>query len=160
MKRSVYTDDDVAEAVAESQSVMQVLEKLGIKKAGGSHSHMSARIKRMGLDTSHFLGRGSNKGRAPVNKRTSQEVLVRRPPGSNKEKTVALRRAMLDSGVGHTCSICGILDEWNGLGLTLEVDHIDGDWHNNLIENLRFLCPNCHSQQWTTNRPHKSRMSV
>ena len=160
MTRRVYTDDDVAGAVAKSQSVMEVLERLGIKKAGGSHAHMSARIKRMGLDTSHFLGRRSSKGRAPANKKTAQEVLVRRPPGSTKEKTAVLRRVMLESGVGHTCSICGILDEWNGVKLTLEVDHVDGDWHNNLIENLRFLCPNCHSQQETTNRPHKNRMSV
>ena len=160
MSATKYTDDDVAKAVAESQSVMQVLEKLGIKKAGGSHSHMSARIKRMGLDTSHFLGRGSNKGRSPANKKTSQEILVRLSPESGKEKTPVLRRAMIEVGVRHVCSICGIIDEWNGAKLTLEIDHVDGDWHNNQIENLRFLCPNCHSQQWTTNRPHKNRMPV
>jgi hypothetical protein len=30
--------------------------------------------------------------------------------------------------------------------LRLEIDHIDGDYHNNLAENLRYLCPNCHTQ--------------
>lgn len=33
-----------------------------------------------------------------------------------------------------------------GLPLTLEVDHIDGDFLNNILTNLRFLCPNCHRQ--------------
>lgn len=35
---------------------------------------------------------------------------------------------------------------WCGRKLTLHVDHIDGDFHNNLPENFRFLCPNCHNQ--------------
>lgn len=42
------------------------------------------------------------------------------------------------------CKECG-LSEWRGKKLVLELDHIDGDTSNNTIENLRFLCPNCHS---------------
>lgn len=45
---------------------------------------------------------------------------------------------------GEKC-LCG-LNEWKGQSLTLELDHIDGNPNNNLRENLRFLCPNCHSQ--------------
>jgi 5-methylcytosine-specific restriction endonuclease McrA len=45
----------------------------------------------------------------------------------------------------YSCSECGISD-WNGKELRLELDHIDGDSTNNLVENLRLLCPNCHSQ--------------
>lgn len=43
----------------------------------------------------------------------------------------------------YTCEACGIGNEYNGKPLSLELDHIDG---NNKIENLRILCPNCHSQ--------------
>ena len=43
------------------------------------------------------------------------------------------------------CSCCNI-DSWQGKNITLELDHIDGCAHNCKIENLRLLCPNCHSQ--------------
>jgi hypothetical protein len=45
----------------------------------------------------------------------------------------------------NTCEGCG-LNQWNDKPLVMEVDHIDGDVNNNNINNLRVLCPNCHSQ--------------
>lgn len=57
-----------------------------------------------------------------------------------------LRRALLESGMPYECATCGINAMWRGQPLTLDIDHIDGDFLNNEIENLRFLCPNCHRQ--------------
>jgi len=45
---------------------------------------------------------------------------------------------------GHKCESCS-LEEWMGKPIALELDHIDGDNKNNVKENLRLLCPNCHS---------------
>jgi hypothetical protein len=44
------------------------------------------------------------------------------------------------------CAICGISDEWNGKKLMLQMDHINGVNTDHRLENLRFVCPNCHSQ--------------
>ncbi len=58
-----------------------------------------------------------------------------------------LKKKMLQAGLlEDRCSICGILPEWQGKPLTLQLDHIDGDRTNNSQANLRIVCPNCHAQ--------------
>ncbi len=54
-------------------------------------------------------------------------------------------RRFLSERRGYKCEVCGI-DSWNGKEITLHVDHVNGDPSNNHPENLRLICPNCHSQ--------------
>lgn len=54
-------------------------------------------------------------------------------------------RKILSKLRGYRCECCGI-GSWQGKKLTLQVDHIDGNAGNNMPENLRLICPNCHSQ--------------
>jgi len=68
---------------------------------------------------------------------------------SNHLSNSAIKRILIDHyNRGDNCELCGIKD-WGDQPLTLELDHIDGDNFNNSLDNLRFICPNCHSQ--TTN---------
>ncbi len=67
-------------------------------------------------------------------------------------------RRVLEEKLGLVCNSCGIGEIWNDKPITLEVNHIDGFAYNNVIENLEFLCPNCHSQT-DTYRNKGSRVS-
>lgn len=135
---------------------MEVLDYLGLRRAGGTHTHVSKKLKSFEIDTSHFTGQGWSRGQAARNRRTPDEVLVLRDVSRGKEKTVALRRALKAIGRKEECA-CGVGPFWNGKKLTLEIDHINGKWEDNRRENLRFICPNCHSQEETSNMPHKYR---
>lgn len=151
-----YTKEVLSEAVENSLSVAGVLRYLGLKQAGGTQAHISRRIKEFGIDTSHFTGARWNKGKTFKKlQKSSEDILVMLPVGSKRTKRKLLLRAMLESDTIYKCVGCGNDGEWMGNSLTLEIDHIDGDWLNNKIENLRFLCPNCHSQQDTTNKSWK-----
>ena len=57
----------------------------------------------------------------------------------------ATMRKYLGEDRGYKCETCGISD-WVGKALTLHVDHIDGNPADSRPENVRLLCPNCHSQ--------------
>jgi Zn finger protein HypA/HybF involved in hydrogenase expression len=57
-------------------------------------------------------------------------------------------RLVLTEIRGYKCECCGISD-WQGKKLVLQVDHINGDPYNDSPENLRLICPNCHSQTST-----------
>jgi hypothetical protein len=65
----------------------------------------------------------------------------------------SIRRGLLNrmkkEGYDFKCIECGIGSEWNGKLLTLQLDHIDGDGKNHSLNNLRIICPNCHSQTET-----------
>ena len=58
-----------------------------------------------------------------------------------------MRRYLLETR--GCCEDCGITDTYNGKPITLQCDHIDGDNDNHSLDNLRLLCPNCHSQTET-----------
>lgn len=141
-----YTPEMLAEAAAASFSVADVLRRLGITIAGGNHAHISRQLKRLGIGTSHFLGQAHHRGRRSARRLSPEQVLRVRPPGSLRTKPPMLRRALREAGVPYRCSACKIEGTWEGEPLTLHVDHLNGDWLDNRINNLRFLCPNCHSQ--------------
>ncbi len=145
MRKRSYTDEQLIAAIKANKSIMGVMRTLGIKLAGGSHTHIKNRISRLGLDTSHFTGAaGSNRGKKALNRLTYKEILV--DGYTRRGSANRLRRALDESGVPVICGKCGIGPEWDGEYLQLEVDHIDSDWTNNKQENLQYLCPNCHAQ--------------
>ena len=157
-RKAKYSDEEFVAAIESSTSMSEAMRKLGIRIAGGSHYHFSNRAKRMGLDTSHFVN--STSGRVMSSRRrTADDILKLRDPGVKRVHAHLLRRALVEIGRPYKCEGCGQGPEWNGSPLVLEIDHVDGNSWDDRAENLRFLCPNCHSQ-CETNRPHKNAATV
>lgn len=141
-----YSKEQLQLVVNESKSIAQVMKKLGLKPAGGNHSYMKKRLKRLEVNTDHFLGQASSRGITPTTKREWHEVLVL-TNRDRREAVAILRRAMIESGIKCECKLCGLTDEWQGRPLVLEIDHKNGNPLDNRKENVRFLCPNCHAQE-------------
>lgn len=150
-----YTKEILEKAVEENLSIAGVCRALNLKLAGGTQSHIKKMIIKYEIDISHFTGQGWNKNKVAPNRKTAEDILVVLQDGSRRPQHKLLKRAMLEYGIIYQCSKCFNNGTWLGKPITLEVDHIDGDFLNNLIDNLRFVCPNCHSQ-FETNKPWKT----
>ena len=143
MKSRSYSDEAAIEAIKTSPSFRQIFHKLGIKNnAGGNYLTIRKIIDKYKIDTSHFTGQGHLKGGEPSNAIPLEKVLKKGIRANS-----CLKRRLIKNGLlKEECYECGIGPIWREKKLTLELEHNDGDTYNDLIENLRLLCPNCHSQ--------------
>jgi Zn finger protein HypA/HybF involved in hydrogenase expression len=140
--RYTYSEQELREAVKKSTSIRQVLEKLDIVPAGGNYQTTNRRIEKLNIDISHFTGQAWNRGKVIGPKRPIEEYLIE----NSVVQSFKLKGRLITEGLKqHKCECCGIT-EWNGKPTPIELDHINGNHHDNRLENLRILCPNCHAQ--------------
>jgi len=137
-----YNKEDFEKAIADSQSMAHAATKLNLH-----FSTFKRRAEKLGLYKPNPGLRGYNKpkeegkGKLPL-----QEILGGKHPQYQSYK---LKNRLVAEGVlDYKCSECGI-SEWQGSRLSLELDHVDGNSTNHSLNNLRLLCPNCHSQTET-----------
>jgi hypothetical protein len=130
----LVSDEAVVDAVKRNDTFKKAAASLQV-----SRQTVTRAAERLGLDTSHFRhGRG---------RPYSHEELFRE--GATRRLAIRERFKALNN-VSYVCSACGIGPEWNGLPLLLEADHVNGNKTDNRVNNLRWLCPNCHTQQPTS----------
>lgn len=143
-----YPVEMLAPVVAASTSISEVCTRLGIKPHGLTNAKLRALITQFNLPTSHFkqMRRFTAHQNGYHSKIPASQILVLQPDTKYREHTCLLRRSLLEVGVPHICAKCGCPPMWQGESLTLEIDHENGKLYDNRRENLRFLCPNCHSQ--------------
>lgn len=148
MKYSIITtasDEEFKNVVMSCNSICDVLEHYGFSRASGSMSKIvKNRIIKDNIDISHFNRGGNNEGH-PIY--SMDEILVQ---NSKYENTSLLKNRILKENLlEYKCTKCGNTGEWNGEKLVLQLEHINGIHNDHRIENLCFLCPNCHSQTKT-----------
>jgi len=161
MKSSIYSKvgkDKVEEVVNKSTFLSDVLRYFNRSTKGtGNFSTLKNYLITNNIPYNHLI---ENKKRKQIEslKRTNEkkklkleEILVE---NSSYKRASLKKRLVSEKLKEYKCSMCGIGPEWNGEKLTLELDHINGVCNDNRIENLRFLCPNCHSQTPTASGKH------
>ncbi|MFD5431347.1 HNH endonuclease signature motif containing protein [Kitasatospora sp. NPDC127067] len=157
---TAYTKELLQEAVAASRSAAGVVRHLRKRQAGGTQAHIGRRIKALGIDTSHFTGQAHNRGKQAPTRVPADRLLIQRPPGAKRVPGLRIRRALTELGRPELCEGCGTGPAWRGRPMTLEVDHINGDWSDNRPDNLRLLCPDCHATTPTYCRRKKGSAPV
>ena len=155
MKRSVIwnglSDRELRELVARSRTISEIVTAFGISSLGGGrHRILRQRLDTLEIDYSHIAtGLDHRKGKHfPMAHPPVAEYLGN--PPRRKARNQALKKWLIADGIlQDVCSICGLGPMWNDKHLVLVLDHINGQKQDWRLDNLRILCPNCHSQTVT-----------
>lgn len=133
--------------VKESKTKKECLDKLGLRAAGGNYKTLIKYVKKYNIDDSHF-----EPDAVRVNKLNNfidlfikipiEQVFVENSPYSRS----SLKKRLYSEGFKERkCELCGQDEEWRGKKMSLILDHINGIWNDNRLENLRIVCPNCNA---------------
>jgi Zn finger protein HypA/HybF involved in hydrogenase expression len=142
-----YTDYELQKILNKSCSIRDALKQIGLTTNGGSsYISLKRRIEASKLSTDKFKENYSNRLIKRKRKLSYKEIFC--------ENSIATRQRVkqyiIDNNIiEYVCTDCGISDKWNGKSIVLQLDHINGINNDNRLQNLRFLCPNCHSQTHT-----------
>ena len=138
--KRIITDEEIIQTCNESLSMASAAAKLQIH-----YGTFQKRATELGV---YKPNQGLKGGKRALWKKgyKLKDILEGKYP---QYQTFKLHRRILDAGIKECrCEICG-LTEWNGKIIPLELHHKDGDRTNHKLENLVFMCLNCHAQTET-----------
>lgn len=133
-----YTQEELLIMTEESTSMRELCRKIGYTNNGNNHKTVQSRLDKFGISTAHFTGVA--KGAV---KRCPENVFIK---DSTANQSTLRRWYEKGEYSPYVCAICGQEPFWNGAPLSLTLDHINGDNHDDRLENLRWICPNCDRQ--------------
>jgi len=133
--------------IKESRTYTETLKKLGLRAAGGNFKTLKNNIEKYKLDVTHFDAANVRKEKLGdyqklFIKKELSECLIE----NSTYNRCQLKERLYNEGFKEKkCELCGQDENWNGGKMSLILDHINGVWNDNRIENLRIVCPNCNA---------------
>jgi hypothetical protein len=136
-----YEDKEAIEkAIEGSNSIREVLKKLEIETTNYRSLKDAAKKFELILPKHNV----TNESKEKIHKEVADKILIL---GNHRVSGTRLKKIIFFFNLlENLCSECGQEPYWNGKDLVLQIDHINGNNKDNRIQNLRILCPNCHSQ--------------
>jgi len=138
-----WSKELLEEIVYKSTSRKEVLDKLKIRSAGGNFRTLKKYLELYEIKTDHFIKNYDKMvQRNKINKISLENILIE----NSKFSRFQLKKRLYDEGLRERkCCLCGQDEEWNGMRISLILDHINGVYNDNRLENLRIVCPNCNA---------------
>lgn len=147
----LFTRYQYTKAVKASTSYSDTCRTLGVCVHGSTYRKVRREIIQLGLTTDHF----NHTNRSGSTKKLLIEDILVEGSGYNSSR---LKKRLVKEGLKEdTCEECGGGNSWNNKPLVIQLDHINGVHSDNRIDNLRLLCPNCHSQTDTFTSKNRKR---
>lgn len=137
-----YSREEVEEKAKKNISWTGLMADLGIRFVGSNILTVKKLIKFYNVDVSHF-NLSQALSNASRNSRSDEERFCK---NSTICRSSLKRHIIKNNLIEYNCKKCGLGDQWQNETLVLTIEHINGVNDDNRLENLCFLCPNCHSQ--------------
>jgi len=140
--------EDFEKRVKNATSIANIVRSYNYAITRTAYKTINQRIAEDNINIDHIkLGPQSNKGRIFLQTRVSiDKYLIN---GSKICSSELKRKLIRDNYLKNECYECGLKNLWNNKPISLHLDHINGVRNDNRLDNLRLLCPNCHSQTST-----------
>ena len=138
-----------------SDSYCDILRHFNLDPYSGNHRTLKARIKENQICLKQFnVNKLKNNKNQAIQKELDFDLVFKE--NSSFNNTALKRKILKNKLISYKCSECQNNGAWQDKSLSLQLDHINGVNNDNRIENLRFLCPNCHSQTKTYSGRNKN----
>lgn len=133
----------------ESKSYADLFRKIGISEHGHNYKTLSKVIEELNLDCTKINENRKitnyNNLKALHSKKSIPLEDILNGNDNHYYNSNSLKNRLIKSGIKeYKCECCG-LSEWLGNPIPLQLHHEDGNHNNNILENLKLLCPNCHA---------------